>query len=117
MKEAETLCAKIGILVNGKFMCFGPMSKLKDDFGQGYKLDIVKGDGWANVDFHIERMFMEAHKQDSRMNVDTYSIPTESVRFSKAFTSLEGLKQKKTIKDYSIYSTTLEQVFINFAKI
>jgi len=30
MEEAEVLCRKIGILVNGKFMCFGPMSFLKD---------------------------------------------------------------------------------------
>ena len=51
------------------------------------------------------------------MNVETYQVPTKSMVFSKVFQTLEGLKMKKIIADYSIYNTTLEQVFITFAKI
>ncbi|KRX07798.1 P-loop containing nucleoside triphosphate hydrolase [Pseudocohnilembus persalinus] len=36
MQEADSLCNKIGILVNGKFQCIGTPQYLKQKYGQGY---------------------------------------------------------------------------------
>lgn len=38
MKEAESLCDKIGILVNGKFVGMGTTDYLKHRYEMGYKL-------------------------------------------------------------------------------
>jgi len=38
MEEAESLCSKIGILINGKFMCYGSPQFLKEKYGEGYKI-------------------------------------------------------------------------------
>jgi len=38
MEEAESLCSKIGILINGKFMCYGSPQFLKEKYGDGYKV-------------------------------------------------------------------------------
>ena len=40
MEEAEALCTKIGIMVNGKFKCFGSLQDIKDKFGTGYEVEI-----------------------------------------------------------------------------
>ena len=41
MSEAEYLCNKIGILINGKFLCLAPLLKLKAHYGHGYKVYII----------------------------------------------------------------------------
>jgi len=41
MDEAESLCDKIAIMINGKFVCYGSPSHLKQKYGQGYEI-IVK---------------------------------------------------------------------------
>ena len=38
MDEAESLCDKIAIMINGKFVCFGSPSHLKQKYGQGYEI-------------------------------------------------------------------------------
>ena len=40
MDEAETLCKRMGIMVNGEFVCLGKASKIKDKYGYGYEIDI-----------------------------------------------------------------------------
>lgn len=44
MEEAEYLCNKIGILVNGKFICLGNLQELKDKFGGGFNLSVKTND-------------------------------------------------------------------------
>ena len=36
MDEAEALCSKMGIMVDGEFMCFGYSTYIKDKYGTGY---------------------------------------------------------------------------------
>lgn len=40
MEEAEALCTKMGIMVNGEFKCFGSSQHIKDKYGTGYELEI-----------------------------------------------------------------------------
>jgi ATP-binding cassette subfamily A (ABC1) protein 3 len=39
MEEAEALCTKMGIMVDGRFKCFGSSQHIKDKFGTGYELE------------------------------------------------------------------------------
>lgn len=38
MEEAEFLCTRLAIMVNGKFRCLGSPQQLKSKFGEGYTL-------------------------------------------------------------------------------
>ena len=38
MEECDELCARLGIMVNGQFQCFGPTRYLKQKFGQGFTI-------------------------------------------------------------------------------
>ena len=40
MDEAETLCRRMGIMVNGEFVCLGTANQIKDKYGYGYEADI-----------------------------------------------------------------------------
>lgn len=40
MEEAEALCTKMGIMVQGQFKCFGSSQHIKDKFGTGYEMEI-----------------------------------------------------------------------------
>ena len=40
MEEAEALCTKMGIMVNGQFKCFGSSQHIKDKYGTGYELEV-----------------------------------------------------------------------------
>ena len=40
MEEAEALCPKMGIMVDGKFLCFGSAQHIKDKYSDGYDIDL-----------------------------------------------------------------------------
>jgi ATP-binding cassette subfamily A (ABC1) protein 3 len=40
MEEAEALCTKMGIMVKGRFKCFGSTSHIKTKYGTGYEIEI-----------------------------------------------------------------------------
>ena len=40
MEEAEALCTKMGIMVDGEFKCFGSSQHIKDKYGMGFELEI-----------------------------------------------------------------------------
>mmetsp|Transcript_7836 Transcript_7836/g.6936 ORF Transcript_7836/g.6936 Transcript_7836/m.6936 type:complete len:355 (-) Transcript_7836:54-1118(-) len=40
MEEAEALCTKMGIMVNGRFKCYGSSQEIKNKFGTGFEVEI-----------------------------------------------------------------------------
>jgi ABC-type multidrug transport system ATPase subunit len=118
MSEAESLCHKIGILVNGRFVCFGSTSYLKNKYGEGYKITVKKSDTFqGNLDGFMPQIHSQITKVVSAsQNYETFQVPTVGFSFSKAFNTLETMKRDGVISDFSIYNTTLEQVFIAFSK-
>jgi ATP-binding cassette subfamily A (ABC1) protein 3 len=49
MDEADILGDRIGIMVAGKIFCLGPQLFLKNRFGVGYKLTLVKNEEGNNT--------------------------------------------------------------------
>ena len=41
MEEAETLCQRIGIMVNGQFKCLGSSNFIKEKYGEGYEINLL----------------------------------------------------------------------------
>ena len=40
MDEAETLCRRMGIMVNGEFVCMGSVNYIKENYGYGFEIDV-----------------------------------------------------------------------------
>ena len=40
MDEAETLCKRMAIMVNGEFVCMGKANEIKEKYGYGYELNL-----------------------------------------------------------------------------
>jgi ABC-type multidrug transport system ATPase subunit len=47
MKEADSLCSRIAILIRGRLYCIGTPLELKERFAKGYRLKLLL-DGRAN---------------------------------------------------------------------
>lgn len=118
MGEAENLCSRIAIMINGRFVCLGPVEELKAKFGQGYKITLTKVSLAQPSLVDIVRSFapQAIEVPEASQSNQTFQIPSHNFSFSKAFSFLETMKTQGQIKDFSIYNTTLEQVFIQFSR-
>uniref|UniRef100_A0A3Q3E8Z4 ATP-binding cassette, sub-family A (ABC1), member 5 n=1 Tax=Hippocampus comes TaxID=109280 RepID=A0A3Q3E8Z4_HIPCM len=119
MEEAEAVCDRVAILVSGR-LCLGSIQHLKAKYGRGYGLELKLGEDVRGLQqvalLHEEIMAIFPHA--SRQEFATlmaYKIPTEDVRsLAAAFSQLE--KQTFKFEEYNFSQSTLEQVFLEFAK-
>lgn len=119
MMEAEFLCHRIGIMINGKFVCFGSNQHLKTKFGDGYRLRIkLSKKNQEEVNRLVMEKFEKANKLvEEQTDYLTYQISGEGFSFYQAFSFLEDdLKKNNVIGDFSITQCSLEQIFIYFSK-
>merc|ERR1719339_440816 len=121
MEEADALCTRVGIMVKGELRCLGSTQHLKNKFGAGYMLEVkwktsVAAD-WAGLESELSRIFPRVENLESFSDRRSWTILQTSVTsLASAFQQLEQCKAKFDIEDYSFSQTTLEQVFIEFAK-
>ena len=122
MEECEALCTRIAIMVNGQFKCLGATQHLKSKFGDGYTLIAkVKQDLEIDEKTHrlmqfVERTFAQALIKDKHQGLVHYQINDADLSWAKVFGIMERAKVELDIEDYSVSQTTLEQVFISFAR-
>ena len=129
MEECEALCTRLAIMVNGQFKCLGSVQKLKNKFGEGYSLMAkVSGSSAAEIEQRLEAfvLYMDEKFPGNRIKdihqglvdfqIFAKAPDGSSVTWSQLFTAMEEAKEKYHLEDYSVSQTTLEQVFINFAR-
>lgn len=124
MEEADFLCSRVGIMVKGQLKCIGSTQHLKNKFGSGYILEakiIANGDEreqrYQELERVIRRIFRNATIQEKFEDRVKYQIPqTGEMSLAEIFSSLEDAKRDIGIEEYSFSQTTLEQVFLEFAK-
>lgn len=96
----------------------GTLPYLKNKYGTGYTIDIIRKD--SNVEKYrseITKFFPNCTPiYDQSDMYDSFKIATGDFLFSKAFAFLVELKGNNTISDFSIVNTTLEQVFLGFSR-
>ena len=124
MEECEALCTRLAIMVNGQFKCLGSTQHLKNKFGEGYTLIVkVSGVQEQEVNDRVQaiRGFMETtfpyHElKDIHQGMMQYQIYGENLTWALLFGTMERACKEYAIEDYSVSQTTLEQVFLNFAR-
>eukprot|EP01114_Cavostelium_apophysatum_P013017 TRINITY_DN3066_c0_g1_i2.p1 TRINITY_DN3066_c0_g1~~TRINITY_DN3066_c0_g1_i2.p1 ORF type:complete len:1610 (-),score=443.90 TRINITY_DN3066_c0_g1_i2:33-4862(-) len=112
MEEAQALCSRIGIMVNGNMQCLGSSQHLKHRFGTGYSLEIKS---YENLEEVIKQTF-GCELDESVNGHQKYHLGKSDISISEIFNSLIELTSKYPIEDYAVSQASLEQVFINFAK-
>jgi len=123
MEECEALCTRMAIMVNGKYKCLGSTQHLKNKFGAGYTLiarvSYPPDGGMPDikaVENFVDENFPGSHLKDKHQNLVQYHIDKGELTWATVFKKLEENKEQLCIEDYSVSQTTLEQVFINFAR-
>ena len=119
MEECEALCTRLVIMVNGEFKCLGSPQHLKTKFGNGYKLSIRLNDEVSNTEALFKFMkenFPASINTETHKNLFEYILPFNSTKLSQIFGTIEKNREILNIKDYSVTQTTLDQIFVNFAK-
>src|SRR5688572_13979731 len=129
LEECEAICTRMGILVNGRFLCLGSLQHLRDKFSDGYTL-IIKLQRSADTETReelqerieklktfISQKFPQSFLKDHHENLLDYQVKTRNFKWSKIFRIMEKAKVKYQIEDYSVGQTTLEQLFIGFARL
>ncbi|XP_051505256.1 phospholipid-transporting ATPase ABCA1b isoform X1 [Myxocyprinus asiaticus] len=119
MEECEALCTRMAIMVNGRFRCLGSVQHLKNRFGDGYTI-ILRVAG-PDPDLQPVMKFIESELPGSTLkekhrNMLQYMLPSSLTSLAHIFSILAKHKEFLRIEDYSVSQTTLDQVFVNFAK-
>ena len=124
MEECEALCTRIAIMVNGQFKCLGSPQHLKTKFGEGYtlmaKVTIPEDSEDPTIQMRplmdfIENTWPGSLLKDMHPGLMVYQI--KGTTWASVFGTMERAKEKYNIEDYSVSQTTLEQVFLNFARV
>ncbi|XP_041671125.1 ATP-binding cassette sub-family A member 5 isoform X3 [Cheilinus undulatus] len=123
MEEAEAVCDRVAIMVSGQLRCIGSIQHLKGKYGQGYSLEIKLREELTGLQqvalLHKEilQIFPHAARQESFATLMVYKIPMEDVKsLARSFSQLESAKQTFNFEEYNFSQSTLEQVFMEFAK-
>uniref|UniRef100_A0A674F8L3 ATP-binding cassette sub-family A member 5-like n=1 Tax=Salmo trutta TaxID=8032 RepID=A0A674F8L3_SALTR len=123
MEEAEAVCDRVAIMVSGQLRCIGSIQHLKGKYGRGYSLEVKLREELTGLQqvalLHkeIRRIFPHAARQESFATLMVYKIPMEDVKsLAKSFSQLESAKQAFNFEEYNFSQSTLEQVFMEFAK-
>jgi ABC-type multidrug transport system ATPase subunit len=117
MEECEALCNKIGILVSGQLKCLGTSQHLKTKFGKGFQLDIsTAGKNPNKAQEFIRSQFPAAEQVEAYGNKLKYKVNQSGLTLKSLFQVIEQHKAEAEISEYSLGQTTLEQIFIYFAK-
>uniref|UniRef100_A0A2A4K545 ABC transporter domain-containing protein n=1 Tax=Heliothis virescens TaxID=7102 RepID=A0A2A4K545_HELVI len=128
MDEMEALCSRIAIMSAGTVRAIGTPTGLRAAHAQGHAVvfklkhqeaqDEVDGDKT-----HVSRLKGKLHDKfnctlkDEHKTMLHYHI-NETMRYSDLFAQLEAMRAEfpSLIEDYSVTETTLEEVFLSFAK-
>lgn len=118
MEECEALCTRLVIMVNGQFKCLGSPQHIKNKYGSGYTLTLrlnSENDKNKLMSF-MESNFPTSEIRESHKKLFEYTLPFKDTKLSKIFGILEKNRAYLDLKDYSLSQTTLDQIFVNFAK-
>ncbi|XP_065208832.1 phospholipid-transporting ATPase ABCA3-like isoform X2 [Planococcus citri] len=126
MEECETLCDRLTIMVSGVMKCIGTAQHLKKQYAQGFSIMIKINDipEFDEEKAALKNTMMELFTdkycvlKDEHRGLLYYQIKDTSIPWWVLFEKMEAIKQRHRdlVEDYVLTDTTLEEVFISFAK-
>ncbi|KAF8081609.1 hypothetical protein N665_0874s0003 [Sinapis alba] len=117
MEEAEFLCDRLGIFVDGRLQCIGNPKELKGRYGGSYVFTITtSSDHEQDVEMLVQDLSPNGKKIYHIAGTQKFEIPKEEVRISEVFEAVEKAKRSFKVFAWGLADTTLEDVFIKVAR-
>ncbi|KFK23718.1 hypothetical protein AALP_AAs66804U000100, partial [Arabis alpina] len=117
MEEAEFLCDRLGIFVDGRLQCIGNPKELKGRYGGSYVLTITTASKHEqDVEMLVQDVSPSAKKIYHIAGTQKFELPKEEVRMSEVFQAVEKAKSNFKVFAWGLADTTLEDVFIKVAR-
>lgn len=107
----------MSIMVDGKMMCIGDKTHLKNKFGSGFEMVVRldRSSRTAAFEAFMAAQMGHAKLEEKRGTKYTYALPPDT-RLSRAFATVERIRGELGITDYCISQTSLEQVFLRISE-
>ncbi|RLN32903.1 ABC transporter A family member 8-like isoform X1 [Panicum miliaceum] len=117
MEEAEVLCDRLGIFVDGDFQCLGNPKELKARYGGTYIFTMTTSpDQEQEVELLVHQLSPSANKIYHLSGTQKFELPKQEVKIAHVFSAVENAKRQLTIHAWGLVDTTLEDVFIKVAR-
>ncbi|KAK2664000.1 hypothetical protein Ddye_002574 [Dipteronia dyeriana] len=117
MEEAEVLCDRLGIFVDGGLQCIGNPKELKARYGGSYVFTMTtSADHEEEVEKMVRRLSPNANKIYQISGTQKFELPKQEVRIADVFQAVENAKRKFVVFAWGLADTTLEDVFIKVAR-
>uniref|UniRef100_A0A452VD19 ATP binding cassette subfamily A member 3 n=1 Tax=Ursus maritimus TaxID=29073 RepID=A0A452VD19_URSMA len=120
MDEADLLGDRVAIMAKGELQCCGSSLFLKQKYGAGYHMTLVKE---PHCDPEAISRLVQHHVPsatlESRAGAElSFILPKESThRFESLFTKLEKQQKELGIASFGASVTTMEEVFLRVGKL
>jgi ABC-type multidrug transport system ATPase subunit len=126
MEEADALCSRLSILVNGSLQCIGSSQHIKSRFGHTYCLDLSLPPSTSQLpgeaDEAIEQIVRRVSEHCGSVqllnrygNHIRLSLPVQSLRLPPLLSGIHELLEEGVCVDFVLSQPTLDQIFIRFA--
>ncbi|EFH41006.1 hypothetical protein ARALYDRAFT_496338 [Arabidopsis lyrata subsp. lyrata] len=117
MEEAEFLCDRLGIFVDGGLQCIGNSKELKSRYGGSYVFTMTTSSNHEEeVERLVESISPNAKKIYHLAGTQKFELPKQEVRIAEVFRAVEKAKSSFTVFAWGLADTTLEDVFIKVAR-
>ncbi|KAM7264294.1 hypothetical protein ACFE04_001977 [Oxalis oulophora] len=117
MEEAEALCDRLGIFVDGNFHCIGNSNELKAIYGGTYVFTMTT---LLINEVDIEKMVQSLSPNSKKIyqlaGTQKFELPKNEVKIADVFKGVEDAKRRFTVFAWGLADTTLEDVFIKVAQ-
>ncbi|KAM3257072.1 hypothetical protein ACQJBY_049432 [Aegilops geniculata] len=117
MEEAEVLCDRLGIFVDGEFQCLGNPKELKARYGGAYIFTVTTPpEQESEIEQLVHLLSPSANKIYNLSGTQKFELPKQEVRIADVFHAVERAKSRLSIHAWGLVDITLEDVFIKVAK-
>ena len=118
LEEAEYLGDRIGIMNSGIFVCSGSSSYLKEKYITGFNLNLIVNDKIFNENKKNE-LYNNLKNLEENLEIKISSkhlfsilLKSNNKNIKEVFELIEQNKENYGIEDYTVNSTSLEDVFL-----
>lgn len=117
MEEAEVLCDRIGIFVDGSLQCIGNPKQLRARYGGSFVFTMTTtSENDSDVETMVRELSPNAQKIYHISGTQKFEIPKKEIRISDVFKAVENAKKRFIVHAWGVADTTLEDVFIKVAR-
>ncbi|KAL7139184.1 hypothetical protein ABFS83_09G034000 [Erythranthe nasuta] len=117
MEEAEHLCDRLGIFVDGSLQCVGNPKELKGRYGGSYVFTMTTSPTHEEeVENLVNQLSPNATKVYQISGTQKFELPKNEIRIADVFEAVGNAKSRFTVQAWGLADTTLEDVFIKVAK-